>query len=172
MKGLIIYETKGGATRTYAEWLSQETGFQAVPARKARRFDDYDMVIIGSCVRMYKPTLSKWIVRKWPLLSRKKTVLFTVAGASSTDLRRDEWVRNSIGEIANKLPHFALDGKMKFDDLSWFERALMKFAIRMTAKSNPEEARRMGLDYDLVKRERLEPLRGWLLGFGVALKRD
>lgn len=170
MKGIIVYESKSGATEAYARWLSEESGFPAVPARKAKRLAEYDLVVVGSCVRMYKPTLAGWIKARWPLLSGKKTVLFTVAGAPAADGKRKEWVAAALGDIASGLPHFPLDGKMKFADLPWLDRKLMGMAVKMTAKSNPEEAAKMGQEFDRVDRRNLDPLRQHLAGLGVTLK--
>jgi menaquinone-dependent protoporphyrinogen IX oxidase len=171
MKGIIVYESKSGATATYAKWLAEETGFEAVPARKARRLGDYDLVVIGSCVRMYRPALTKWITARWPVLAAKKPVLFTVAGAPADNPKRTEWVAAALGDIAAQLPHFPLDGKMKFAEMPWLDRQLMKMAVKMTAKSNPEEAAKMGQEFDRVNRDGLEALRRHLTECGVALKR-
>lgn len=170
MKGVIVYESKSGATAQYASWLAEETGFPAVPARKFRKPEDWDLVILGSCVRMYRPALGKWIVSRWPRLSGKKVVLFTVAGAPAGDPKREAWVRDALGPIAGQLPHFPLDGKMKFADMSGFDRWLMRLGIRMVAKTKPEEAAQMGQEYDRVNRAGLDALRRHLAGLGVALK--
>ena len=49
MKGIILYQSKYGATRKYAEWLSEATGFKCVETRKARIEDvkTFDTVILG-----------------------------------------------------------------------------------------------------------------------------
>ena len=35
MSGVILYQSKYGATKRYAEWLSEETGFQCIETKKA-----------------------------------------------------------------------------------------------------------------------------------------
>lgn len=34
MNGVILYQSKYGATKGYAEWLSEETGFQCIETKK------------------------------------------------------------------------------------------------------------------------------------------
>ena len=34
MNGVILYQSKYGATKRYAEWLSEETGFQCIEQKK------------------------------------------------------------------------------------------------------------------------------------------
>ena len=36
MKGIILYTSKYGSTKRYAEWLAEETGFDCVEAKKAK----------------------------------------------------------------------------------------------------------------------------------------
>ena len=36
MKGIIIYKSKYGSTKKYAEWLKEATGFEMVEADKAK----------------------------------------------------------------------------------------------------------------------------------------
>ena len=35
MNGVILYQSKYGATKRYAEWLSEETGFKCIETKKA-----------------------------------------------------------------------------------------------------------------------------------------
>lgn len=36
MKGIILYKSKYGATRKYAEWLVEATGFECIEINKAK----------------------------------------------------------------------------------------------------------------------------------------
>ena len=49
MEGIIIYKSKYGATKKYADWLSDKTGFEKVEVDKAKIEDlkNYDTIIIG-----------------------------------------------------------------------------------------------------------------------------
>ena len=159
MAGIIVYQSRSGATETYARWLSEELGFESVPVGKVRGLDRYDPIVLGSCVRMYRPAMARWILRRWPMLKTKNVVLFTVAGAAKEDGLRREWVSKALGAaIADALPHVPLNGRMDFSRLPAFDRALMKMAIRMTAKSDPRQAEEMAKEYDNVRREDLAPL--------------
>ena len=35
MKGIILYQSKYGATKKYADWISEATGFECVETKKA-----------------------------------------------------------------------------------------------------------------------------------------
>ena len=49
MSGVVLYQSKYGATKRYAEWLSEETGFACTETRKASidEVATYDTVILG-----------------------------------------------------------------------------------------------------------------------------
>ena len=49
MNGVILYQSKYGATKRYAEWLSEETGFQCIETKKAdiNEIITYDPIILG-----------------------------------------------------------------------------------------------------------------------------
>ena len=48
MKGIILYTSKYGATKRYAEWLAEETGFDLIETKKAKISDvkQYDTIIL------------------------------------------------------------------------------------------------------------------------------
>ena len=49
MKGIILYQSKYGATQKYAQWLSEETGFPCIETKRAQISDvrQYDTIILG-----------------------------------------------------------------------------------------------------------------------------
>ena len=49
MRGIILYQSKYGATKKYAAWLSEATGFpiQGINAAKASDLRQYDLLIVG-----------------------------------------------------------------------------------------------------------------------------
>ena len=49
MNGVILYQSKYGATKRYAEWLSEEIGFQCIETKKAdiNEIITYDPINLG-----------------------------------------------------------------------------------------------------------------------------
>ena len=49
MSGIILYQSKYGATKKYAEWISEETGFSCVETKKAKieEVKTYDTIVLG-----------------------------------------------------------------------------------------------------------------------------
>lgn len=49
MDGIILYQSRYGATKRYADWLSEETGFDCIETREAKIEDikQYGTIILG-----------------------------------------------------------------------------------------------------------------------------
>ena len=49
MNGIILYQSKYGATKKYAQWLSEKTGFPCVGTKQASISDvrEYDTILLG-----------------------------------------------------------------------------------------------------------------------------
>ena len=64
-KGIIIYQSKYGATRKYAEWLKEATGFDLAETKKADAdmLSGCDTVIL--CGGIYESHFSERIKMLW-----------------------------------------------------------------------------------------------------------
>lgn len=52
-KGIVIYTSKRGSTKQYAEWIAEDLGFEALPLSDARGVDlhDYGCIVYGGWIR-------------------------------------------------------------------------------------------------------------------------
>ena len=52
-KSIVIYTSKRGSTRQYAEWIAEDLGCKALPLSDAKGIDlhEYDCVIYGGWIR-------------------------------------------------------------------------------------------------------------------------
>lgn len=80
-KTLIIYASKGGSTKQYAQWIAQELGNvtcisldQYVPTV----LDDIDVLIFGSYVKMGVVQMKKFLIDHYSDFSHKELYMFTV----------------------------------------------------------------------------------------------
>ena len=50
--GIILYQSKYGATKKYAQWLVEATGFDCIETPKAniKKVQEYDTIILGGGV--------------------------------------------------------------------------------------------------------------------------
>ena len=83
MNGVILYQSKYGATKRYAEWLSEETGFQCIETKKAdiNEIIAYDVIILGGGIYASGIAGLSFLKKNINKLADKKVIVFC-CGAS------------------------------------------------------------------------------------------
>ena len=83
MRGIILYTSKYGATKRYADWLAEETGFDCTETKKAKIEDvkRYDKIIFGGGIYASGIAGLSFLRKNISQLQDKKVIVFCV-GAS------------------------------------------------------------------------------------------
>lgn len=112
MQALVIYGTRGGATKQIADEIGKVLGEQgfAVTVEDARRsggFDvnAYDLIVVGSSVwaTLWKWQVSHFLKKNAKKLASKKVALFSSGLAGGDPALADE-AKKSIEKTASKHP--------------------------------------------------------------------
>jgi menaquinone-dependent protoporphyrinogen oxidase len=112
MKALVIYGTRGGATKQIADEMGKVLGEQGFAvtvedAKRSRGFDvnTFDLVIVGSSVwaTMWKWQATRFLKRNAKKLADKKVALFSSGLAGGDPAHKDE-ANKSIEKTAAKFP--------------------------------------------------------------------
>ena len=138
-KGIILYQSKYGATKKYAQWLQESTGFDLVETKKAdiNVVKGYDTIILGGGVYASGIAGLSFLKKNYAVLKDKKVVVFSV-GASPYDEAafKQAYDHNFQGEIAG-LPCFYMRGAWDTDSLSFTDRTLCKMLYKAVSKKDP-----------------------------------
>ena len=138
-KGIILYQSKYGATKKYAQWLQESTGFDLVETKKAdiNVVKGYDTIILGGGVYASGIAGLSFLKKHYAALKDKKVVVFSV-GASPYDevAFKQAYDHNFQGEIAG-LPCFYMRGAWNTESLSFTDRALCKMLYKAVSKKDP-----------------------------------
>ncbi len=166
MNVLVVYRTRYGSTREYAQWIGEELHADVRPMDTVRSSDiaPYDTIIVGGYLRMGKIQGVDFLTRYWSDLSGKRLFLFSVAGAPERSPERALWFGNSLPEhIREHVQHFPLRGRAK--NLNWWDRFLISFPkilLRRAYKKDPSEANKRALagmdEFDAVSRPSIAQL--------------
>lgn len=149
MKAIVIYKSKYGSTKAYAQKIAQCLGCEAVDAKsvKAKELADYDTIIYGG--GLYAEIIGgvSLITKNYDMLSGKKLAVFTT-GLTPTDCREyyDDMVasKNFKPHMLEKIRIFNFPGKMIMGELTAVHRAAIKTLKKiMSAKENPTEMETM-----------------------------
>lgn len=160
MQGLIIYETRYGATRQYAGWLARDMHIPIVTAAEANadQVGITDYLVIGTPVYYGRFRISKWMRQNLALIRDKKIFMFVVTATSSGEEEtRNRFIKASLPAILHgKVEICFVPGRLVHKDLSWADRIALKIAS-MTLRDK-EKRQAIQHDIDKVNKEELLPL--------------
>ena len=140
-KQLIIYGSRYGSARRYAERLAEMTGTEAVEYKEAKDLDDYDRIVYLGSLYAGGVTGLKQIVGK--MSPRQELIVSTVGLADPTDASNVAHIRQSIkGQIPahfyDESRLFHLRGAIDYTKLNLKYRLMMSLLAKKVAKL-PEE---------------------------------
>ncbi|WP_034449319.1 flavodoxin domain-containing protein [Butyrivibrio sp. AE2032] len=168
MKGIILFKSKYGSTRKYAEWLSEATGFKAVETDKAdlKEVDGCDTVIIGGGLYASGMNGLSFLKKNIGMLKGKKVIAFC-CGASPYEETYFKSVRDyNMKDAIADIPLFYCRGGCDLKNMSFKDRTLCKMLIKSLAKKDPKDMavwEKALVDagesaYDCTDREYLKPV--------------
>lgn len=149
MNAIVIYKSKYGSTKTYAEWIAQELGCYAVDAKgiKVEDIEKYDTVIYGG--GLYAEVINgvSLITKNIDRLEGKNIVVYST-GITPLECREyyDKLVseKNFKSEASKKIKVFNFLGKMIIDELSLPHKAALRTLKKiMSGKENPTDMEKL-----------------------------
>lgn len=160
MTALIVYDSKYGATRQYAEWLSTELKSPSMKSKEVTpaMIEKADLLLLGTPVYYGKFRLAKWLKKNELELLLKKMIFFVVGGTSDTEeIERNKSVKVSVpNSLLLQSEIYFLKGRLIHSQLSFADRLMMKMAgIRL---KDPGKKKAMNTDLDGVSPEELRPV--------------
>ena len=149
MSTIVIYKTKYGATKKYAEWIAEELGCDMVDAKKIK-IDDilkYDTIVYGG--GLYAEIINgvHMLTKNMDKLKDKKIAVFTT-GLTPVDCRDyyDKMVieKNFKLGVPENVKLFNYVGKMIVNELSLVHRTALKTLKKiMQGKENPTDMEKL-----------------------------
>lgn len=144
-KCVVVYESKYGTTKKYAEWIAQDLGADLFE-RKAASIDalrGYDVIIYGGGLYAGGVSGLPFITKSYEKLKDKRILLFTCGLADPTVSKNVESIRTGLDkvlpeEMKQKVEIFHLRGGMDYTKLSFIHRSMMAMVQKASAKKNPE----------------------------------
>ena len=152
MSTIVIYKSKYGSTKQYAEWIAEKLGCEAVDSKNVK-FDEllnYDSIIYGG--GLYAEVIAgvTLITKNAEKLKNKKIAVFTT-GLTPIDCREyyDKMVieKNFRNGLPENIRVFNFMGKMIIDELSFAHKTAIKTLKKiMSGKENPTDTEKMLID--------------------------
>ena len=150
MKAIVIYKSKYGSTKAYAQWIAEELGCSAVDAKdiKADELKKYDTIIYGG--GLYAEIINgvTLITKNFDSIKDKKIIVYST-GITPLDCREyyDVMVVEKnfkSPEMVEKIKVYNFLGKMVLSELSLVHRTALKTLKKiMSGKENPSEMEKL-----------------------------
>lgn len=164
MKILLIYKSKTGFTKRYAEWICEEINcrLEDISNIKNINFNSYDLVIYGSRIHAGKiDGIDK--IKKLNL--ENKLILFvTGATPKETNSIKEVWKNNLTEEEYKTIKHFYIPAGLNYEKMGFLDKMMMKMASMMLEKKQDKSAEDIDMQnfikksYDISNKARIKPL--------------
>lgn len=160
MPGIVIYKSRYGAARQYAQWAASELGLPLLEAKKCRPADfaACQYLLIGTSVYVGKMLIRDWLYRYQSELVGKKLFLFVVCATAPAEKEKLElYIKASIPPaLRGNCRYYFLRGKLEYQQLRFMDKLVLRLGAAMA--KDPEVKKTMLTDYNEVKQEQLATL--------------
>lgn len=141
MKGIILYSSKYGATKRYAEWLAEETGFDLIETKKGKINDvkQYDTIIL--CGGIYASGIAglSFLKKHISQLNGKKIIVFCDGASPYEEAAFRQIISHNLKDSLANLPCFYGRGAWDMESMSIVDRNLCKMLQKAVLKKKPED---------------------------------
>ena len=139
MQGIIIYQSKYGATKKYADWLCEQTGFSSVETPKAElnKVAQYETIIL--CGGIYASGIAGLSFLKRNISKLKnKTMAVLCVGASPYDENSFHEIKTrNLKDELKEIPLFYARGAWDESKMTFADRTLCRLLQKSVAKKDP-----------------------------------
>ncbi len=129
---LVAYQTKYGTTKTYAEWIAEETGADLIEAKQIKldRLLNYDTIVY--CGALYAGGMLGFsrIRKHYAALEGKRLIVVAVGATLQKEMALEEVKSgNFTPEMRGRVPLFLLRGGLDYKKMSAVDRVLMSLLV-------------------------------------------
>ena len=165
MKIIVVYKSKYGYTKKYAQWLAESLGCDIKENASLAEVAGYDTIIYGGGIYAGRINGVKLITKNLGKLAGKKLALFAVgANVGRPDEIKAFWEKALDRTVREQVPHFYLRGGFDYGRLGSVDRFMMDMMKKMLLKKETLTEDEKGLlavyetPADFTDRENLEKI--------------
>ncbi len=141
MNGVILYQSKYGATKKYVDWLVDETGFVCIETKKAKpdEVQKYDTIILGGGIYASGIAGLSFLRKNIDVLQGKKILVFCVGASPYDEAPFREIVKHNMNDKLSAIPCFYCRGAWDMAAMNVVDRSLCKMLRKAVEKKQPDE---------------------------------
>lgn len=140
-KGIILYQSKYGATKKYADWLVEETEYDCIETKNAKveNLQNYDVIILGGGIYASSIAGLQFIRKNIGQLADKKIVVFAVGASPYKEKAISQIKEVHFKDELSNISLFYCRGAWDEEKMKFVDRTLCKILQKAVAKQNQEE---------------------------------
>ena len=155
MKAIVIYKTKTGFTKKYAEWICEELKCEISNYRNLDQssLDSYDFIIYGSRIHAGKIDGLKNIKKMLQNNKRSKLIVFAT-GATPSEVKdsiNKIWEANFSEQELKTIPHFYMQSGLNYEKMGTVDHLIMKSLAKILSRKNKKNLEESGCQQAIVK---------------------
>lgn len=141
MSGIIVYKSKYGASKKYAEWLSEETGFHSVSVKevKADELASCDTIIVGGGIYASGFAFTPFLKKNIAKIKGKKIIAYACGASPYVKEFIDEVIARNMKDDLAGIPVYYCRGTYDLKSMSLADRTLCKMLRKSVAKKDPKD---------------------------------
>lgn len=140
-KGIILYKSKYGATKKYADWLTEETGFDCIETSKAnvQKIKEYDTIILGGGIYASGIAGLSFLRKNISELKDKNIIIFCVGASPYNEKAFNELRQHNLKDDLKDIPCFYFRGAWNESEMSLKDKMLCKMLKKVVSKKDPSD---------------------------------
>lgn len=170
-RGIILYRSRYGSSRKYAEWIADETGYTCMEERSSGKdmIGEYDTVILVGPVYASGITIMPFLKRHLGELKGKRTAVFCVGATPMDETGFRQFYSQNFPKELHGTPCFYGRGAWNKKAMNLTDRLMCMILRKSLKRQSPSEyepwqealAEASGKVCDWTDRKYLQPLLDW-----------
>ena len=150
MNGVILYQSKYGAAKRYADWLSEATGFPCIETKTAdiHEIAKYDTIILGGGIYASGIAGLSFLKKNISKLAGKKIIVFCCGASPYEEKALEQIKEHNLKDGLSDIPLFYCRGAWDMDAMSFKDRTLCNLLRKGSRKEGSIRLRNMGKGFN------------------------
>ena len=147
-KTAVVFQSKYGATRKYAEWIAEELSCDLFERKKVNRaeLEPYDTILYGGGLYAGGVNGIDFLTKNFDRFRGKNLILFTCGLADPADKDNTDHIGKGLdrvftGRMRERIKVFHLRGAIDYSRLGPVHRSMMAMLCRLTRRKDPASLR-------------------------------
>ncbi|TYQ18137.1 UNVERIFIED_CONTAM: menaquinone-dependent protoporphyrinogen IX oxidase [Acetivibrio alkalicellulosi] len=168
MKTIVVYKSKSGFTKRYAEWIAEELkcDIYAYENFTQNSIAKYDLLIYGTRIHAGKVDGLKKIKKLFANDKSFNMIVFATGATPSEaeDVINKTWKANFSEEELKRFPHFYMQSGLNYEKMGLIDRLIMKIFAKILSRKKDKNLDEVGCEqaigssYNISSREYILPL--------------